>query len=34
MKYLDEYRDPELALSLLARIAETVTRPWGYLIPN
>jgi hydrogenase expression/formation protein HypD len=28
MKYLDEYRDPELARSLLDRIAATVTRPW------
>jgi hydrogenase expression/formation protein HypD len=28
MKYLDEYRDPELARSLLRRIADTVTRPW------
>ena len=28
MKFLDEYRDPELALRLLDRIARTVTRPW------
>ncbi len=28
MKYLDEYRDPEIAERLLREIAETVTRPW------
>jgi hydrogenase expression/formation protein HypD len=28
MKYLDEYRDPDVAASLARRIAETVTRPW------
>jgi hydrogenase expression/formation protein HypD len=28
MKYLNEYRDPALARSLLDRIARTVTRPW------
>jgi len=28
MKYLDEYRDPDLARSLLDRIAAVVTRPW------
>ena len=28
MKYLDEYRDPELARSLLDRIAQAATRPW------
>jgi len=28
MKHLDEYRDPQLARTLLGRIAETVTRPW------
>lgn len=28
MKFLDEYRDPDLARRLLARIAATVTRPW------
>ena len=28
MKYLDEYRDPELAARLLKSIRETVTRPW------
>ena len=28
MKYLDEYRDPELATALARRIRETVTRPW------
>ena len=28
MKYLDEYRDPDLAAGLTRRIRETVTRPW------
>ena len=28
MKYLDEYRDEKLALSLVAEIKRTVTRPW------
>jgi hydrogenase expression/formation protein HypD len=28
MKYLDEYRDPVLARSLLAEIRATATRPW------
>ncbi len=28
MKYLDEYRDPELARGLLDRIRRTLTRPW------
>ena len=28
MRYVDEYRDPELAKRLLARIERTVTRPW------
>ncbi|HEX4458752.1 MAG TPA: hydrogenase formation protein HypD [Polyangia bacterium] len=28
MKYLDEYRDREVAQSLVKRIAATVTRPW------
>jgi hydrogenase expression/formation protein HypD len=28
MKYLDEYRDPEIAARLCRRIRETVTRPW------
>src|SRR5262245_46978471 len=28
MKYLDEYRDPELAERLLHAIRRTVTRPW------
>jgi hydrogenase expression/formation protein HypD len=28
MKYLDEYRDGEVARALSRRIAETVTRPW------
>jgi hydrogenase expression/formation protein HypD len=28
MKYVDEYRDPDLAKALAARIAATVTRPW------
>ncbi len=28
MKYLDEFRDPELAKNILAEIHKTVTRPW------
>lgn len=28
MKYLDEYRDPELAMNLLQEIKAKVTRPW------
>jgi hydrogenase expression/formation protein HypD len=28
MRYVDEYRDPELAKRLLARIERSVTRPW------
>ena len=28
MRYVDEYRDPELAKRLLERIERTVTRPW------
>src|SRR6185295_9801737 len=28
MKYLDEYRDSEVAAGLARRIAETATRPW------
>jgi hydrogenase expression/formation protein HypD len=28
LKYLDEFRDPELARGLLAEIEQTVTRPW------
>ncbi len=28
MKYLKEYRDPELAQTLLAEIKKTVTKPW------
>jgi hydrogenase expression/formation protein HypD len=28
MKYVDEYRDPTLALALAERIARKVTRPW------
>lgn len=28
MKYLDEYRDPELAMHLLREIKSKVTRPW------
>jgi hydrogenase expression/formation protein HypD len=28
MKYLDEYRDPELSQRLLRVIRETITRPW------
>lgn len=28
MKYLDEYRDPEAALALAARIKAVTTRPW------
>ena len=28
MKYLSEYRDPDLALKLLEEIKSTVTKPW------
>jgi hydrogenase expression/formation protein HypD len=28
VKYLDEYRDPQLARAVLAEISRTVTRPW------
>ncbi len=28
MKYLDEYRNPEIAKSLLEKISQTVTQPW------
>jgi hydrogenase expression/formation protein HypD len=28
VRYLDEYRDPDVAAALCRRIAETVTRPW------
>ena len=28
MKYVDEYRDPKIALSIAERIAHKVTRPW------
>ncbi|MAG21662.1 MAG: hydrogenase formation protein HypD [Candidatus Marinimicrobia bacterium] len=28
MKYLDEFRNPEVARTVLAQIRETVTRPW------
>ncbi len=28
MRYVDEYRDPGIALALAARIRQTVTRPW------
>ena len=28
MKYVDEYRDPKIALALAGRIAHQVTRPW------
>lgn len=28
MKYLEEYRDPEMAKALLAKIRNTVTKPW------
>ena len=31
MKYLDEYRDPVLARSLLAEIHATVTTPWAVM---
>lgn len=31
MKYLSEYRDPELARRLLAEIHATVTRPWALM---
>ena len=28
MKFIDEYRDPKLARSLVTEITATVTRPW------
>ena len=28
MKYVDEYRDPKIALAIAAQIAEKVTKPW------
>ena len=28
MKYVDEYRDAEVARGLARRVAETATRPW------
>lgn len=28
MKYLSEFRDPEVAQALLREIKQTVTRPW------
>ncbi len=28
MKYVDEYRDPQIALRIAERIASEVTRPW------
>src|SRR5271156_3848660 len=28
MKYVDEYRDPQIALAIAERIAAKVTRPW------
>jgi hydrogenase expression/formation protein HypD len=31
MKYLDEYRDPDLARALVASIARTATRPWSVM---
>ncbi|HYS40607.1 MAG TPA: hydrogenase formation protein HypD, partial [Pseudonocardiaceae bacterium] len=31
MKYLDEYRDPELAYRLLADLRATATRPWAIM---
>ncbi len=31
MKYLSEYRDPELARQYLAEIKKTVTRPWSIM---
>ncbi len=31
MKYLDEFRDSELARSLLAEVEATVTRPWSIM---
>jgi hydrogenase expression/formation protein HypD len=31
VKYLDEYRDPVLARSLLAELAATATRPWAIM---
>jgi hydrogenase expression/formation protein HypD len=31
MKYLDEYRDPDLARRLLGELAATATRPWNLM---
>ncbi|HVP03973.1 MAG TPA: hydrogenase formation protein HypD, partial [Solirubrobacteraceae bacterium] len=31
MKYLDEFRDPELAAKLLAEIRQATTRPWAMM---
>ncbi len=31
MKYLDEYRDPELAQRLFAEIRRITTRPWAIM---
>jgi hydrogenase expression/formation protein HypD len=28
MKYVDEYRDPKIALAIAAQIAERITKPW------
>ena len=28
MKYVDEYRDPQIALTIAGRVARNVTRPW------
>ena len=31
MKYLDEFRDPELARSMFAEIGRITTRPWAIM---
>ena len=31
MKYIDEYRDPDLARGLLGKIEEAVTKPWAIM---
>ncbi|MGI9607519.1 MAG: hydrogenase formation protein HypD [Acidimicrobiales bacterium] len=31
MRYIEEFADPELAATLLAEIADTVTRPWAIM---
>ena len=31
MKYLEEFRDPEVARRLLGRIRQTATRPWSLM---